>query len=36
LADDETYAITVFRNGEVVDLIAGAPMIDSLLLDSSN
>jgi len=26
LSDDESYAITVFRNGEVVDLIAGAPM----------
>jgi len=35
LADDETYAITVFRNGEVMDLIAGAPMIDALRLDSS-
>jgi len=26
LVDEESYAITVFRNGEVVDLIAGAPV----------
>ncbi len=31
LADDESYAITVFRNGEIVDLIAGAPLGNSLL-----
>jgi len=30
LTDDESYSITVFRNGEVVDLIAGAPMANTI------
>jgi len=34
LADDESYAITVFRNGEVVDLIAGSPMGNISQLES--
>lgn len=31
LSDEESYAITVFRNGEVVDLLAGAPIGGSIL-----